>query len=145
MTTHVDLTTDGEYLYSSASHCMHTVIVIHEYETKLTVPFVSLPPSHSLSPSHSLCPSPLPSLPLLHLSPSLRLSLHLSLSLPPSPSLSLPPSLSLSPSLPPSLALSVIRAYEDSLRLSKKRELELMENLNAAQRDSQEKDQKCSN
>ena len=43
-----------------------------------------------------------------------------------------------------SLSLSVIHAYEDSLRLSKKREQELMEKLDAAQHDSQEKYQKCS-
>ena len=43
-----------------------------------------------------------------------------------------------------SLYLSVVHAYDVSLRASKKREQELQEQLNAAQRDSQEKDQKCS-
>ena len=37
-----------------------------------------------------------------------------------------------------------MRAYEDSLLLSKKREQELMDKLNAARHDSQEKDQKFS-
>ena len=46
--------------------------------------------------------------------------------------------------LPLTHSLSVIRAYDDSLRASKKREQELEEKLNAAQRDAQEKDQKCS-
>ena len=54
-------------------------------------------------------------------------------------------SLSLPTSLPPlSFSLAVIHAYEDSLRLSKKKEEELMEKLNDAQRDSQKKNQKCS-
>ena len=43
-----------------------------------------------------------------------------------------------------SLSLSVVHAYEVTLRASKKREQELQEQLNAAQHDSQEKDQKCS-
>ena len=43
-----------------------------------------------------------------------------------------------------SLSLSVVHAYDVSLRTCKKREHELQEQLNAAQRDSQEKDQKCS-
>ena len=43
-----------------------------------------------------------------------------------------------------SLTLSVVHAYDISLRTTKKREQELQEQLNAAQRDSQEKDQKCS-
>ena len=43
-----------------------------------------------------------------------------------------------------SLSLSVVHAYDVTLRASKKREQELQEQLNAAQRDSQEKDQKCS-
>ena len=43
-----------------------------------------------------------------------------------------------------SLSLSVIHAYDVTLRASKKREQELQEQLNVAQRDSQEKDQKCS-
>ena len=47
-------------------------------------------------------------------------------------------------SLSLSLSLSVVRAYYVTLRASKKREQELQEQLNAAQRDSQEKDQKCS-
>ena len=42
------------------------------------------------------------------------------------------------------LSLSVVHAYDVTLRASKKREQELQEQLNAAQRDSQEKDQKCS-
>ena len=48
-------------------------------------------------------------------------------------------------SLPLSLSLVVIHAYEDSLRISKKREEELEKKLNAAQHESQKKDQKCSN
>ena len=47
-------------------------------------------------------------------------------------------------SLSLSLSLSVVHAYDVSLRASKKREQKLQEQLNAAQRDSQEKDQKCS-
>ena len=43
-----------------------------------------------------------------------------------------------------SLSFSVVHAYDVSLRASKKREQELQEQLNAAQRDSQEKDQKYS-
>ena len=42
-----------------------------------------------------------------------------------------------------SLSFSVVHAYGVSLRASKKREQELQELLNAAQRDSQEMDQKC--
>ena len=41
----MDLTADGEYLNlycSSASHCMYTVIVIHEYKTKLTTSYTKL-------------------------------------------------------------------------------------------------------
>ena len=38
----------------------------------------------------------------------------------------------------------VIRAYDDSLRASQKREQELKEKLNTAEQDSQEKDQKYS-
>ena len=51
---------------------------------------------------------------------------------------------SLSLSLSHSLSLSVVHAYDVTLRASKKREQELQEQLNAAQRDSQEKDQKYS-
>ena len=40
--------------------------------------------------------------------------------------------------------LSVIHAYDISLKASKQREHELLEKLTAAQHDSQEKDQKCS-
>ena len=40
--------------------------------------------------------------------------------------------------------LSEIRAYDDSIRASKRREQELEEKLDAAYRDSQEKDQKRS-
>ena len=47
-------------------------------------------------------------------------------------------------SLSLSLSLSVVHTYDVTLRASKKREQELQEQLNAAQRDSQEKDQKCS-
>ena len=43
-----------------------------------------------------------------------------------------------------SLSLSVVHAYDVCLRASKNKEQELQEKLNAAQRDSQEKDQKCS-
>ena len=43
-----------------------------------------------------------------------------------------------------SLSLSVVHAYDVSLRASKKKEQELQEQLNAAQRDSREKDQQCS-
>ena len=42
------------------------------------------------------------------------------------------------------LSLSVVQAYDVSLRARKKREKELEEKLNAAQHDSQKKDQKCS-
>ena len=41
-------------------------------------------------------------------------------------------------SLSLSLSLSVVHAYDVTLRASKKREQELQEQLNAAQRDSQE-------
>ena len=43
----------------------------------------------------------------------------------------------------PLYSLSVVHAYDVSLRANKRREQELQEQLNAAQRDSQEKDQKC--
>ena len=47
-------------------------------------------------------------------------------------------SLTHSLSLSLSLSLSVVHAYDVTLRASKKREQELQEQLNAAQRDSQE-------